>query len=432
LDTRILRHVFTRISDRLARRATARRDASIRLAAVAPIAVIALTISAALALPGGGAPVSAVPGPATVAPAVSTAVTWQQQISGVGNTLNDITFINNCAGLAVGSEAPIFGATSKILRTTNGGRTWLSNITGIPPDTTLNKITFAGDAAHAWVVGEPREGSSDHRGFIGRSFDGGATWSDQTSNAALTVGATQFADYEGITAFDVATAWIAVSIVGTPVGGAILKTTNRGLSWSSQTIPDTGDPVADIDSVTAMNVWAVTDGSNASPSAKILHTTNGGATWTVNFDTATLGLASSPNSGIFDSIQFFDAMHGAVVGENSPNGLVLWTANGGTSWTLTTLANREVTDVAFADAATLWVVGGVPESPPGVKEATLVDQGDGVPPTIAASINGGSTFGASQSAPVSMHMRAVTFLRGTSRGWAAGKGGTIISTGTFC
>jgi photosystem II stability/assembly factor-like uncharacterized protein len=434
LDSRILRHVFTRISDRFAHRATARRDASIRLAAVAPIAVIALTISAALGLPGGSGPVSAVPGPAAVAAAVSTAVTWQQQISGVGNDLSDITFINSCAGLAVSREAPIVGSTAKVLRTTNGGRTWLSNTSGIPTDTTLNRVAFAGDATHAWVVGEPRELTSEQRGYIGRSFDGGVTWTNQTANATITppLVAGQLADYEGLTAADVATAWIAVSIEGSPAGGRILKTTDRGLTWTSQTIPDTGDPIVDIHAVSATNVWALTDGSAANPGAKILHTTNGGTTWTVNFDTSTIpGLALGfPNSGTFDDIDFFDAMHGAVAGESYPDGVVLWTADGGVSWTLTKLVERELTAVSFADATTLWAVGSVPESPPGAKSG--VDQGDGYPPTIAASTTGGFSFGASQSAGVSMNLRAVTFLPGTSRGWAAGRGGTIISTGTFC
>jgi photosystem II stability/assembly factor-like uncharacterized protein len=367
-------------------------------------------------------------------------VTWQQQISGVGNDLQDITFFNSCSGLAVGKEAPILGSTAKVLRTTNGGRTWLSNTSGIPTDTTLNRVAFAGDATHMWVVGEPREGTSEQRGYIGRSFDGGVTWANQTANATITPAllAGQLADYEGLTTSGLATAWIAVSIEeittpATPAGGRILKTTDRGLTWTSQTVPDTGDPVADIHAVSATNVWAVTDGSAANPGAKILHTTNGGTTWSVQFDTSTIpGLAlGNPNRGTFDRIDFFDALHGAVAGEDSGDGVVLWTANGGTTWTLTKLVDREVTAVSFADASTLWVVGAVPSYPPGTKDPA-VGEGDGYPPTIAASTTGGFSFGASQSAPVSMHLRAVTFLPGTSRGWASGRGGTIISTGTFC
>jgi photosystem II stability/assembly factor-like uncharacterized protein len=218
-------------------------------------------------------------------------------------------------------------------------------------------------------------------------------------------------DYEGLTTADVATAWIAVSGRST-VEGRILYTTDRGLSWTSQTIPDPTDPVADVFAVSATNVWAVTDGG------KILHTTNGGQAgpngWAVNITT------SFPDASL-EQIRFFDANHGAAIGHSGSTGEVVFTTDGGVTWTEKTLADApDLSALAFADANTLWVGGGLPQA---------AGEGEGSPPVIRASTNGGSTFTANQSVGISVAIKGMAAVRNTNQIVAVGRSGHFITTG---
>jgi photosystem II stability/assembly factor-like uncharacterized protein len=280
----------------------------------------------------------------------------------------------------------------------------------------LNVVAY-GDATHVWGAGEPTEtnvgtiaATTSGPGRIIRSFDGGMTWSDQTANAPA-VAAGQQEDFEGISATDLATAWLAATIIVpnpfATVGGRILHTSDRGATWTNQTIPDSTDPVAGVFMVTPLVGWAVTDGG------KILHTTNGGAAgvggWAVQFDTTLTG-------DILERVSAWDTMHAAVVGEQ---GKVFWTSDGGTTWhTGTSGTTTGLNDLAFTDATHVLVVGRVDDT-------GNFSQGEGVPPQILASSDGGNTF-VSQTAPVAQDLQSVSVVRGTTHAWSVGKSGTIV------
>jgi photosystem II stability/assembly factor-like uncharacterized protein len=375
-----------------------------------------LTAAALVALPLAG---SAAAGHRSAQPAaVSSTDPWTQVIAGTGKVLKGIAMHDNCNGLAVGESADsLAGSSTPILRTTTGGRSW-SAIPTLLTDTTLNVVAY-GDATHVWGGGEPTEtnvGTNAQKntgpGRIIRSFDGGMTWSDQTANAPG-VAAGQEEDFEGITATDLATAWLAASIVAPNIfgesnaGGRILHTSDRGATWTSQTIPDATDPVADVFMVNALVGWAITDGG------KILHTTNGGANgasgWAVQFDTTLTG-------NILERVSAWDTMHAAVVGES---GNVFWTSNGGTTWTAGTSGTKaNLNDLVFTDATHVLVVGDIDTS-------GNFTQGEGVPPQILASSDGGNTF-VSQTAPIAQHLQGVSVVRGTTHAWSVGKSGTIV------
>jgi photosystem II stability/assembly factor-like uncharacterized protein len=79
----------------------------------------------------------------------------------------------------------------------------------------------------------------------------------------------------------------------------------------------------------------------------ILHTVDGGATWTSQ--------RSGRGQPLF-GVHFVDANMGTVVGAE---GTVLRTLNGGATWTAqTTGTTGHLFGVFFADANTGWVVGG--------------------------------------------------------------------------
>lgn len=120
---------------------------------------------------------------------------WQNPLP-QGNTLNDVSFSDANTGTAVGDAGTI-------LRTTDGGATWLSQISGTTNQ--LYGVSFT-NANTGTVVG--------YNGTILRTTDGGATWVSQNSGTTNTLVGISFTDAN----------------TGTVVGsrGTILRTTDGG------------------------------------------------------------------------------------------------------------------------------------------------------------------------------------------------------------
>jgi len=96
--------------------------------------------------------------------------------------------------------------------------------------------------------------------------------------------------------------------------GSILKTTNGGTRWISQS-SGTSNNISDIYFNSSMTGWAI--GNDL-----ILNTTNGGENWNSQ---------SSGTSNYLGSIYFISSTTGWVVGYP---GSILKTTNGGTNWIL--------------------------------------------------------------------------------------------------
>ena len=125
-------------------------------------------------------------------------LTWIPQNMGVTNELLDVTFTNLNNGIIVGMNGTI-------LITTNGGATWTIQLTSITDG--LTGVTFT-DSSNGVIVGYDT---------ILKTADGGKTWIPQeviTSNFLYSVSFT-----------DVDNGWI----VGT--NGTILHTTNGGVTF---------------------------------------------------------------------------------------------------------------------------------------------------------------------------------------------------------
>src|SRR6266850_3796219 len=122
--------------------------------------------------------------------------TWVIQSSGTTNTLYGVSFtdVNNGTGV---------GASGTILRTTDGGNTWVGQTSGTTDG--LLAVSFI-DANTGTAVGE--------NGTIVRTTDGGNTWVSQTSGTTNNLNAISFTDANN----------------GTTVSwyGIILRTTDSG------------------------------------------------------------------------------------------------------------------------------------------------------------------------------------------------------------
>ena len=151
-------------------------------------------------------------------------------------------------------------------------------------------------------------------------------WVPQTSGTKADLCAVSFADAND--------GW-AVGYSGT-----ILHTADGGGTWTPQS---SGTPSATLESVAfpdATHGWAVGTGGT------IISTTDGGAYWAAQ---------SSETPEALSCVAFPDATHGWAVGQG---GTILSTADAGAHWAAQTSGTGEwLTSTAFVDAAHGWAVG---------------------------------------------------------------------------
>jgi photosystem II stability/assembly factor-like uncharacterized protein len=245
---------------------------------------------------------------------------WIPQSSGTEGELRGLSVLS--ADVAWAS-----GVRGTVVRTTNGGRTWMADT--IPSAGKLDLRAIAAtspNVAHALSIADS--------GRIFRTTDGGRSWSQR------------FMSVRKGSFFDAIRFWdtkhgIAVS---DPVDGRflIITTSDGGNSWSE--LPSDRMPVAlpnegafaasgSLLAVHGANdVWFVTGGAST---ARIFHSADRGKSWAVHDTPLRAGTASE---GIF-SVAFRDGKHGVIVGgdyqkANLGGRNVALTSDGGATWTL--------------------------------------------------------------------------------------------------
>jgi len=252
-------------------------------------------------------------------------LTWSAHRLRTNWGLNDVVFTDVSHGWVVGYRETDHGSHNYpiILATTNGGITWRKQYfpAGDTEGQVLNSVSFV-DSDHGWAVGS---GSSMGGGAaILTTSDGGRTWQAQTSPAT---------DYlDQVTFVDASHGWL-------PFGSSVLATSDGGSTWTAHAV---GVPV------TAVSFSDDLHGCAVGASGSLATTTDGGANWQVHN-------SISPPTGIpaLADITFPDAVHGWAVGD----GLILATADGGTTWSAQS-ASSGLTSVSFPDATHGWAVGG--------------------------------------------------------------------------
>jgi photosystem II stability/assembly factor-like uncharacterized protein len=334
--------------------------------------------------------------------------TWQPSTSAAGDYYGDLSalqFVNATSGWAAGSGG-------EILATTNGGATWTAQSSNTTED--LNGVHFA-DAADGWAVGD--------QGTIVHTSDGGATWTAQSSGTSYQL--------TGVTFTDVQNGW-ATGQTFTPYdnysSGVILHTTDGGQHWTTQyasTFDENTLTVGIAFSAVAFtdpqDGWAAgeTKGSDLSYNhCTILHTTDGGATWTRQLDymPPIMGLGS----GVLNSIACTDDEHAVAVGWDGSGTEIFRTTNGGTTWTRLAKPSAwgiKLGDVVFANATRGWAVGG----------DTVIETTDGGKTWTEQNVGSHSALNAISF--VNSALNAISFVSPT-HGWVAGQGGSILTTAT--
>src|SRR5213594_2523492 len=124
---------------------------------------------------------------------------------------------------------------------------------------------------------------------------------------------------------------------------AVLATAAFGATtgtWTKQSPAPTTATLNSVEMVSTSEAWA------GGESGTIIHTTDGGATWT----TQTTPVGTEPIYGI----DFVDALHGWAGSTNT----VLYTVDGGTTWKKGSGPVGSIRNVGFADALTGFAVTG--------------------------------------------------------------------------
>jgi photosystem II stability/assembly factor-like uncharacterized protein len=228
-----------------------------------------------------------------------------------------------------------------ILKTTDAGASWTTIYTYSSPPFWggLYDICFIDDQT-GWVVGG-FENSSGQPPVLLYTDDGGQTWDDRRSDIPMV------ADGEALLNvffLDQNHGWIAGDVIFSMSSGSfIIRTSDGGTTWARTDLTDFF--VADMHFTSSLNGWIVMGSANS----KKAYTVDGGINWTIS-------------TGGGHSVWFLDSLHGYIVGGAGGSDRIIYTDNGGMSWTPQIdphpyISSDYLNGVRFTDAGTGWIVG---------------------------------------------------------------------------
>jgi photosystem II stability/assembly factor-like uncharacterized protein len=267
--------------------------------------------------------------------------TWIEQPSGTTGSLHAIQFTDAQRGFIVGDAGTV-------LATTDGGATWSPR--PAPTTETLFDLSFV-SATTGWVVGAGRG--------VFRTDDGGATWTPQPVGAGSGGAVTAVDFLDGSQGFVAMT--IPLPSSGEP--NAIHHTGDGGASYSPVfSSTPAASMIQGIEAVSPTTIWAVGWDSRLSEvGERMVVSRDGGATWQE--------LPASTNDAPLADIQFLptDPSLGWAVGNA---GSILHTSDGGATWQVQEVARyylasgnlprpskKPLYAVHFADPLNGWAVG---------------------------------------------------------------------------
>jgi photosystem II stability/assembly factor-like uncharacterized protein len=241
-------------------------------------------------------------------------------------------------GWVVGASDDL-GDGSVIFHTSDGGATWQ------PQQSNLGGGLWgidAVDAQTAWAVSNDMTGWNEGPNLsLEHTTDAGATWIPQFVPGNM-----------GLLAIDFTSAddgWVGgywwSSDFSYPAG-AIFATTNGGFTWTREKLPKEAPAITGLQFVSPTEGWAVGmtyDDNDDAQQGWVLHTTDGGATWT-----QVPGLADAQAT----TLHFTDQQDGWLGGENG----VYATTDGGTSWQRVA-AGAGVESIVATDTHHVWAFG---------------------------------------------------------------------------
>jgi photosystem II stability/assembly factor-like uncharacterized protein len=280
-----------------------------------------------------------------VAAGLLAAQSWVVQPSGTTASMRGVSAVSAKVVWASGTNGTY-------LQTFDGGRSWRVAVVPGAQELDFRDVQGVGDQTAYLLSSGPGDKSR-----IYKTIDAGAHWTLQFTNP----------DPTGF--LDAMAFWDAGHgiVLGDPVDGkfVILVTDDGGAHWQRRVTPpaltNEGAFAASGTCLIARGQGQAWFGTGGPGAARVFHTTDGGATWTVSSTTIR---NDGPSAGIF-SLAFSDGQHGVAVGgdynkpaEASRN--VAVTSDGGRTWVQPTGAqpNGFRSAVAYVDDRKMWIATG--------------------------------------------------------------------------
>jgi photosystem II stability/assembly factor-like uncharacterized protein len=316
--------------------------------------------------------------------------TWNAASSGVADNLHGICVLDASTAVAVGSGG-------RVIKTEDGGLTWLSKTSHV---TARLKAVHFTDTLSGIAVGT---GPS----AIGTA-NGGETWAPL---GVPSIPPGFYASLEAVWMIDASNV-VAVGTFETDMSeeyGWLLRSNNGGLSWDWNTLGDFLYGIAMFETNDGLAVGAA--GAIRRVTAGLSWPRVGGAekkflAWAVDFTGLSYGVVAVSDA--------YNYMGGAS--------RMYYTSDGGSTWDYTEIFARQMIDVAFADALTVYAVGrGWPTMDEGAAIFRSDDGGErwgAIYITVCAPDGTGCEYYFSEA-------RAVDFA-GPDFGVAVGTGGAIV------
>jgi len=255
---------------------------------------------------------------------------WNNQHSGVNNSIHSLYFLNDQRGFALSYEfdnTPPGYFGTRVLTTSNGGNTWNQSLF---PDSNvfLSSIYFI-DSLKGFTGGS--------NGIIFYTTNTGATWLESVIDSGFAFGFPiidiEFYDNE-----------IGFASGGSfDIAGQMFKTTDGGLNWRSRIVGP--EPVLDLHVIDSLNILCA--GGDFEYGASIVSTTNSGANWIYN-ELGVFGISNAigyrTQNEIWVSMNLIDSF--------------LLSTDGGYNWDLLpTPGSTILSDMTFTDYRNGWAVG---------------------------------------------------------------------------
>ncbi len=258
---------------------------------------------------------------------------YLQKVKGI-----DTNYVYACG--FVNNSAP---PSAVIQSTTNGGTIWYNN--------TINFLSFKNvhfiNAFTGFIIGSRVD--SANTGRIYRTTNAGAgvgvNYTSYDNQNVLRLGT-----FRAISFINTNTGWITAT--NSSDNTTLLKTTNMGVNWNVVGTTINGIYINDIKFINEQTGWACGGGTEGNR-AKILKTTNGGQSWTVQ---------TFMNANMFNSMSWpiyyttnFSTYWGYICGEN---GLVYVSYDLGETWIQQITPNiNNLNGIYFTDPKVGWAVG---------------------------------------------------------------------------
>lgn len=260
---------------------------------------------------------------------------WTAQTSGFTGLVYGIKAVSSTVAWAV-------GAKGTVLKTVNGGTTW---VTKTPTDATRTNYGIdAIDSTTAWVISCDGSNSVDLK--IWKTTDGGATWVQKYTNANNFSNGIKFFDANVGIAWGDPEPWPSTK-------WEITRTTDGGNTWArldNKNIAGADSVNGEFGAATAIEVvgnhaWFVGYSSVAGTQEKVYHSTDKGLTWSAS----SLPMAGGKSTSGY--IAFSSTSNGVFCGLD---GTTAKTTDGGATW-----KTSAVTGAYFRAVAAVYAVPGM-------------------------------------------------------------------------